>query len=101
MLKSFPERDHDDGTFEGCRWVDLIDPSEEEIRTVADAFLINMPTLADLRKIETTSRLRAVGDALYMSAPLLSGTDTDHWAVAPAGFILNPVRVRHLEVRPT
>lgn len=101
MLKTYPERDREKGDLDDCRWIDLIDPTDEEADAVARAFTIDIPTLADLQKIEATSRLRTAGDTLYMSAPLLSGTDTDHWAVAPAGFILTPtvcVTVRFVEL---
>ena len=49
---------------------------------------VETPTFEELREIEATSRLRSEGDTLRMSAPLLSGTDTDRWAIAPVGFIL-------------
>ncbi|MEO5868026.1 MAG: CorA family divalent cation transporter [Sphingomonas sp.] len=88
MLHSYPQQNPGGAELKGCRWIDLVDPTDEEVKTVASAFGIDVPTLADLEKIEATSRLRMVGKTLYMSAPLLSGTDTDLWVVAPVGFIL-------------
>ncbi|MGY2733386.1 CorA family divalent cation transporter [Sphingomonas sp. UYP23] len=101
MLRSFPKRDQSSCDLEDCRWIDLIDPTEGEVKSVADRFSIDVPTLADLQKIEATSRLRAAGGTLYMSAPLISGTDTDQWAVAPVGFVLTAtvcVTVRFVEL---
>lgn len=90
MLQSLPEYAKGRDLPADCRWIDLIDPSEEELTLIKDRFGVEVPTLAALEKIEVSSRLRADGDTLYMSAPLLSGTDTDHWKLAPVGFILTP-----------
>ena len=79
-----------EGTTGGCRWVDLIDPTPQEVATVRRDYGVDVPDLDALERIDASSRLRADGDRLYMSAPLLSGTDTDRWASAPVGFILTP-----------
>ncbi|MEO7916061.1 MAG: magnesium transporter CorA family protein [Dokdonella sp.] len=73
-----------------CRWVDLLDPSDDEVRLVRDIFGINVPALAAIREIEASSRLRVEGDTLYMSAPMIAGTATNRWQVAPTAFILSP-----------
>jgi len=73
-----------------CDWVDLIDPTDDEIERVRKIFGIRVPDLEEIREIEASSRLRVEGDILYMSAPLIAGTDTDLWQVAPTGFILSP-----------
>ena len=88
MLRQFPAVDQ--GINQTCRWVDLVEPSAAEIAQVQQQFGIDVPSLEALQEIEASSRLRVHGDVLYMSAPLLAGTSTDHWSVAPAGFILTP-----------
>lgn len=88
MLKSYPSAG--DGKSLQCRWVDLIDPDEDECATVKKRFGIIVPTVDELTRIESSSRLRADGKTLRMSAPLLSGTETDRWQLAPVGFILTP-----------
>lgn len=90
MLKTFPPQPGSDGLPPKCRWIDLIDPSNSEIATVRERFGIEVPTLEDLTRINASSRLRACGDTLLMSAPLISGTDTNRWQIAPVGFILAP-----------
>ena len=68
---------------------------------VRDGFGIAVPTMEELTRIDASSRLRAEGDTLRMSAPLLSGTETERWELAPVGFILNPkvcVTVRFVEL---
>jgi len=86
MMRSIP----DAGEAAGRVWIDLCEPSEEEIGQVEKAYGIKVPELKDLREIESSSRLRADGSTLYMSAPLIAGTDTQRWENAPAGFILTP-----------
>lgn len=88
MLRTYP---HDDGApTPATRWIDLTDPSPEEVALVLDRFGIVVPTEAALQEIEATSRLRAEGETLYMSAPFISGIAADHWQAAPTGFMLTP-----------
>jgi magnesium transporter len=92
MLITFP--DHaaagaDPGPLTSAHWVDLVDPTPEEIAQVESAFGISLPTRESLIEIEASSRLRAHEGTLYLSAPLISGTENDKWELAPTGFILN------------
>ena len=88
MLHHYPQRSDGGPLPTGCSWVDLVDPDEKEVSLVMERFGIAVPTRDDLERIEASSRLRADGETLRMSAPLLSGTSTDQWALAPVGFIL-------------
>ena len=89
MLHCYPSKDS--GSLPaGCRWIDLVAPNEHEIELVHDRFGITAPTKEELTRIDASSRLRADGDTLRMSAPLLSGTETERWELAPVGFILRP-----------
>jgi magnesium transporter len=71
-------------------WIDLLTPDEADIERIARDYGIKVPDRAALREIESSSRLRADGDVLYMSAPMLAHTDTERWETAPTGFILAP-----------
>lgn len=71
-------------------WIDLLNPDEADIARIAKDYGIKVPDRAALREIESSSRLRADGDTLYMSAPMLAHTDTELWEIAPTGFILAP-----------
>ena len=82
-------------------WIDLINPTEDEIAAIRERHGIIVPSRRALEKIEASSRLKAENDLLTMSAPLISGTRTDHWEVAPVGFVLSPkmlVTVRFAEI---
>ena len=70
-------------------WVDLLDPSEEERSAFERAFGLRVPTQAELAEIETTSRLRAIKDALYLTAPLIFAAEGEPWIPQPTGFVLS------------
>lgn len=82
-------------------WVDLVSPTTLEIEKVQREFDIKVPDLTALKEIETTSRLRADGEKLYMSAPVIAASEPDEWQIAPIGFILLPttlITVRYTEL---
>ena len=92
MLITFPDhagRSDDLEALKAAHWIDLVDPTREEIARVEQAFGIAIPTRESLLEIEASSGLRAREGILYLSAPLIAGTDGDHWQLAPTGFILN------------
>ncbi len=70
-------------------WIDLLDPSDEEARLVADLTGLHVPTRAELSEIESSSRLRRRGDGLYLSLPLAMLGDS----VKPLGFVLSRERL--------
>ena len=92
MLITFPNHTGaGDGpdALKAANWVDLVDPTPEEIARVENAFGISIPSRDNLLEIEASSRLRAHDGILYLSAPLISGTESDKWELAPTGFLLN------------
>lgn len=90
MLRSYPCDALGADQLERAKWIDLLSPTEAEIAAVSARLGFDIPTRRSLEKIEASSRLNAKAERLTMSAPLLSGTATDHWQVAPVGFILSP-----------
>ena len=71
-------------------WVDLLNPTPEEIARVAAESGIHVPSRESLQEIETSSRLRAEGQILYVSMPLTLRDDAAGYAPVPLGFILSP-----------
>ncbi|WP_395397270.1 magnesium transporter CorA family protein [Novosphingobium sp. BL-8A] len=99
MLRSFPRGE----TEASAAWIDLMSPDEDEKSRVEKRYGIHIPDLETLREIETSSRLRVNGNALYMTAPLIAGTTTNHWKLAPTGFILTPdvlVTIHYSDLAP-
>jgi magnesium transporter len=70
-------------------WLDLLDPTLEEIAKVRTEFDIEVPSRESLQEIETSSRLRAQGQILFVSMPL-AAQDTAGYVPVPLGLILSP-----------
>jgi magnesium transporter len=93
MLNAFPtHRANGDKveatTLKTATWVDLIDPTDAEKSAFRDAFGLRVPVKEQLAEIETTSRLRTEGEALYMTAPLVFVGKDVPWVLMPTGFVL-------------
>ena len=56
----------------GRTWIDLQDPTPEEVAEVERTCGLRVPSREALEEIEATSRIRADGQTLYMSAPLIA-----------------------------
>ena len=80
-------------------WVDLLNPTSDEISHVESEFGVEVPSRESLQEIESSSRLRAEGRVLYVSMPL--AIEAADFAPVPLGFILSPqllVTLRFSEV---
>jgi magnesium transporter len=71
-------------------WIDLLNPTPDEIARVSARTGIRVPSRESLQEIETSSRLRAEGQVLYLSMPLTLQDETADFAPIPLGFILSP-----------
>jgi magnesium transporter len=74
-------------------WIDLLNPTAEEIAQVAADYGIAVPSRESLQEIETSSRLKAVGQVLYVSMPLAVQDESAGFAPVPLGFIFSPQRL--------
>jgi magnesium transporter len=82
-------------------WVDLFNPTPEENAKAAAECGVNIPSRESLQEIESSSRLRAEGEFLYVSMPLAIQDDATGLVPIPLGFILSPqqlITVRYSEV---
>jgi magnesium transporter len=73
---------------QGRSWIDLQDPSPEEIVEVERQLGLRVPPRGALEEIQASSRIRAEGEALVMSTPLLVRGEGDVMAFGPTGFVL-------------
>lgn len=82
----------------GTAWIDLLDASPVEIEWVERHTGLHVPTPEELDEIETSSRLRSQGGALYLTSPVVY-RDTSGLPVATGvGFVLDRhhlITVRH------
>jgi len=74
----------------GPVWIDLLQPTPEEEDAVELAVGIAVPTREEMQEIEASSRLYKQGDALFVTAPLLTAADTPDPTTTPVTFILTP-----------
>jgi magnesium transporter len=82
-------------------WIDLMQPTQEEIARVESEYDVRIPSPDQLKEIESSSRLRTDGKTMYLSMPLVA--HDDHADAGPGflGFILSAqllVTVRYTEL---
>jgi magnesium transporter len=82
-------------------WVDLVNPTQDEAAAVAAEYRVRVPSRESLQEVETSSRVRAEGQVLYVNMPLAIQDASAGFAPVPLGFILSPellVTVRYSDV---
>lgn len=68
-------------------WIDIINPTEQEEIIVDVAFSIDLPTRREMQDIELSRRLYKVDDALFMTATVLTKSDTQQPESSAVTFI--------------
>ncbi len=74
-------------------WVDLLEPSLDEERTVERELGLEIPSREEMREIETSNRLYEENNALYLTATIAAKLDTARPESAAVTFILTPERL--------
>jgi magnesium transporter len=102
MLSTYPVSPEEGpaGAHNGTFWIDLVQPTKEEIARVESEYRVKVPSREQLEEIESSSRLRAEGKRLYLSMPLSAQHTVIDAAPTPIGFVLSPellVTVRYSE----
>ncbi len=90
------------GHFEEAIWIDLLRPDKDEETALERALGIDVPTRDEMQDLEISSRLYSDEGAHFMTALMLSHTDTDNVVLSPITFILSGERlitVRYEEPR--
>ncbi len=77
----------------GAVWIDLLDPSKEEETTTERTLGLELPTRAEMQEIEASSRLYRENNVAYMTATLLSKTETETPEITQVTFILGRERM--------
>jgi magnesium transporter len=73
---------------EGAVWIDMVNPSALEDKSVERLAGIAVPTREDMQEIEISSRLYIENGARYMTATLMCQSDTDMPRTTAVTFIL-------------
>jgi magnesium transporter len=71
-------------------WIDLHNPTEEEIARASSEFRVSIPSREALEEIQTSSRLQAMKDTLILSVPATPYHEGQEPVTAPIGFVLTP-----------
>lgn len=70
-------------------WIDMLRPRAEDEALIEGALAVDVPTQEEMREIEVSNRLYTEGEATFMTAMVLSHTDSDDVVIAPITFILS------------
>lgn len=71
-------------------WLDLNQPTRDEENRAERLMHIDVPTRADLRDIEPSSRLHADENAIYLTASILCRADGPSPVLTDVAFVLTP-----------
>ncbi len=81
-------------------WLDLLNPTADEIKYTEQLCGIEMPTKDEMREIESTSRLYCEDGARFMTTTVLLRVETDEPRIAELTFILHNgmlITIRHTD----
>ena len=78
---------------DGAVWIDLVDPTPEEDRLVEKALGIDIPTRAEAREIEASSRLYRENGVSYMTAYVVYNVESVNPDGATVTFVLTGDRL--------
>ena len=84
-------------------WIDMLDPTEDDMRQIEELLGVVLPTRESLKDIEPSSRYYTEGDAVYMTASVVMNVDFGLAHLTDIGFILAEGRlitIRHAEPKP-
>jgi magnesium transporter len=73
----------------GATWIDLLDPTQEEIDHVQSTYHVRVAPRNELEEIESSSRLSREGDVLYMNMPVVTFDPDGKILPSPLGFVLS------------
>jgi magnesium transporter len=71
-------------------WMDLFDATPEDVAKAEAVSGVTIPSRASLEEIESSSRLRAQGEVLFVSMPLAIEDIASGLVPLPLGFVLAP-----------
>ncbi len=84
-------------------WIDLKEPTSQEVRMVNFWLGIDMPTHEEMQEIELSSRLYHENNATYMTATILAQTETEKPESGPVTFVIAAhrlVTLRYIDPNP-
>ena len=92
-----------DGIPAGSLWLDLLNPTIDERRAVDRYLNMELPTRADMEEIEISSRLYQEDGGIFMTALVLSNTDSERPGADAVTFVLareKLITLRYIDPQP-
>lgn len=84
----------------GINWIDALRPDAREITFLERVLGIQVPTLAGLSEIESSSRLRTEKDWIYVSIPMIYRVEGFMPSLTPLGFVLSKELLLTVRFKP-
>lgn len=87
---------------DGPVWIDLLNPTADEETALEAGLGVDVPTRAEMQRLEVSGRLYKEDEALVMTATLPARTDSDDLLLAPVAFVIargKLITVRYHEPR--
>lgn len=78
---------------ESALWIDLVNPSSEEIRAVESALRIELPSRQEAEEIEVSSRLYVENSTVFMVATVMVDANSLDPVTTPVTFAYQPERL--------
>ena len=78
---------------QGVVWVDLLAPTGDEVRVVDDLLGVQMPTREEMAEIEASSRFYNESGVLYLTAHIMSHSESDVPTSTDITFVLSQHRL--------
>jgi magnesium transporter len=83
-------------------WIDLLNPTTDEIASVENAFHLRLPSRENLSEIESSSRIFEKEGTLFLSTPVVANAHDLDEDPSPLGFVLSEVllvTIRYTQLR--
>lgn len=80
---------HPPGEASAAVWIDLLQPTADEIARVQRVTGLRVPNELQISEIESSSRLGFEAGTFYLSAPLVAPSADGHLTPTPVGFVLS------------
>ncbi|PRX11346.1 UNVERIFIED_ORG: magnesium transporter [Martelella mediterranea] len=100
---ALPSGDASEPLGDDAVWIDMLDPTEADMRQMETLLGVMLPTRETLKNIEPSSRYYTEGNAVYMTASIVMNVDFGLAQLTDVGFILAEGRlitIRHAEPKP-
>jgi magnesium transporter len=97
------ERAQEPGRLAEALWIDLCEPTPEEVARVQAALALEMPTRSEMQEIEASSRLYSEQGALFMTATVIHHAETNFPGTTAITFVLagkNLITIRYADPLP-